>query len=192
MDAANLPLTVVVTRLVRAGREQAFEAAVREWIPTAVAFPGHLGVFMLRPTAGGREYGAVLRFRSHAAWEAFRDSAEYRSFQHSLREHLEADPRVETASGLEAWFAPPGASFVRVPPRWKQAVLTWVGVDLIALLLTYTLSPLTAGWPWVISFLTFNAAVVAGLAWVVMPVLTRLGRGWLTSPSTLPSEGRNR
>lgn len=192
MDAANPPLTVVVTRLVRAGREEAFEAAVREWIPTAVAFPGHLGVLILRPAAGGREYGAVLRFHSRAAWEAFRDSAEYRSFQDSLRQHLEADPRVETACGLEAWFAPHGAAYVRVPPRWKQAVLTWVGVDLIALLLTYTLSPLMAGWPWLVSFLTFNAAVVAGLAWVVMPVLTRLGRGWLASPTIPPSEGGNR
>ena len=192
MDTTDRPLTVVVTRLVRAGREDAFERAVREWIPTSIAFTGHQGVLMLRPAAGGREYGAVLRFQSLVAWEKFRDSAEYRAFQESLRDYLEAEPRMETASGLEAWFAPSSAAFVRVPPRWKQAVLTWLGVDLIALVLTYTLSPLTAGWPWLAGFLTFNAAVVAGLAWVVMPVLSRLARGWLNAHPETPTERTKR
>jgi len=71
---------------------------------------------MLRP-AGGREYGAVLRFQSSEAWEKFRDSTEHRAFQESLRDYLESEPRMETASGLEARFAPPSAAFVRVPPR---------------------------------------------------------------------------
>jgi len=63
-----------------------------------------------------------------------------------------------------------------------------MGVDLIALVLTFTLSPLTAGWPWLAGFLTFNAAVVTGLAWVVMPVLSRLARGWLSPDPRPPPE----
>jgi len=41
------------------------------------------------------------------------------------------------------------------------------------------LPPLTNGWPWVLAFITFNAGVVAGLTWVVMPLLSRLFRPWL-------------
>ena len=64
MGTAGEPVTVVITRTVREGSEEAFEAAVRAWISRALAFPGHLGVHMLRPPHGGREYGAVLTFRS--------------------------------------------------------------------------------------------------------------------------------
>lgn len=173
------PVTVVITRAVRPGREAAFEAAVREWIPAALKFPGHLGVHMLRPPPGGREYGAVLTFASADAWAAFRDDPAYRAFLAAVRDHLEADPRTETVTGLEGWFTPPGAA---VPPRWKGAAATWLGVNLTALALTYTLTPLTAGWPWGLAFVTFNAGVVAGLTWLVMPALSRLLRPWLEPP----------
>lgn len=36
-------------------------------------------------------------------------------------------------------------------------------------------------WPFWASFLLVNAIVVAGLTWVVMPVLTRLAGAWLTT-----------
>lgn len=171
------PVTVVITRAVKAGREAAFEAAVRAWVAEALTFPGHLGVHMLRPPPGGREYGAVLKFASADHWAAFRDDARYQAFLAAVRDHLEADPRVETATGLESWFTPPGAAPV-VPPRWKVALVSWAGVNLTALVLTYTLSPLTRGWPWGLAFVTFNAAVVAGLTWVVMPPLSRALRPW--------------
>jgi antibiotic biosynthesis monooxygenase (ABM) superfamily enzyme len=173
------PLTVLITRTVRAGREAAFEAAVRAWIPTALAFPGHLGVHMHRPPPGGREYAAVLKFCSGADWDAFAASDPYRRFLAGIREHLEADPRVETVSGLETWFTPPGTPVALAPPRWKMAVITWLGVNLTAAALSYVLPPLTAGWPWALAFVTFNAGVVAGLTWVVMPLLGRLFSVWL-------------
>ena len=133
---------------------------------------------MLRPPPGGREYGAVLKFPSAAAWEAFRDSADYRKFLDELKDHHDGE-RVEAVAGLEAWFAAPGATLMRVPPPWKMAVVTWVGVNLITLALTFTLVPLTAGWPWPLGFVTFNAGVVVGLTWLAMPVLTRAARPWL-------------
>jgi antibiotic biosynthesis monooxygenase (ABM) superfamily enzyme len=173
------PVTILITRAVRAGREAAFEEAVRAWVPTALAFPGHLGVHMLRPPSGGREYGAVLKFRSGADWDAFLASEQYRRFLADIRGHLEADPRVETVSGLEAWFTPPGTPVALAPPRWKMAVVTWVGVNLTAAALTQVVPPLTSGWPWAAAFVTFNAGVVAGLTWVVMPLLARLLRPWL-------------
>ncbi|MDY3563540.1 antibiotic biosynthesis monooxygenase [Gemmata sp. JC673] len=186
------PVTVVVTRVVRPGHEEAFERALREWVPRSVTHPGHLGVLILRPPAGGREYGAVLRFESWGAWENLRDSDDYRAFLEAIRDHLEHDPRVHTASGLEAWVAPAGAAFVPVPPRWKLALLTWAGVNLTALALTFILAPFTARLPWFVGFLIFNAAVVAGLTWVVMPVLSRAARRWLQGPPAGPGHAQRR
>src|SRR3954452_18009972 len=100
MGTAGEPVTVVITHAVREGSEEAFEAAVRAWIPRALAVPGHLGVNMLRPPHGGREYGAVLTFRSQADWAAFQRSSESLHFLAEVRQPLAGVPAVETLSGL--------------------------------------------------------------------------------------------
>ena len=179
-NATQDPVTIVITRAIRAGREAAFEAAVREWIKTALDFPGYLGVHMIRPPSGGREYGAVLKFQSRGAWDSFLASPDYQKFLDGIREHLDGDPNVETVCGLESWFTGSGAPIALAPPRWKMALVTWVGVDITALVLTYSLSLLMKSWPWGLAFLVFNAGVVAGLTWIVMPFLSRLFRPWLS------------
>lgn len=182
MSTNEEPVTVIITRTLLAGREAAFEEAVRVWIHKALTYPGYLGVHMLRPAPGGQEYGAVLKFATQANWDSFRASPEYLVFLAEIQEHLTAAPKVETVTGLESWFTAPGARVVRVPPRWKMAVVTWLGVNLTAIVLTFVIKPLLAGLPQALGFVTFNACVVTGLTWAVMPALSRLFRGWLLPP----------
>lgn len=177
------PVTIVITRTVRYGNEAAFEEAVKAWMPKSLAYPGHLGVHMLRPMPGSREYGAVLKFRSREEWQAFQHSPEYQQFMETIRPLLESEPQIETASGLESWFTPLGEHVVRVPPRWKMALVTWIGVCLTVYLVTFLFTPVTGQWPWFLGFITINAGVVAGLTWIVMPVLNRLFNSWLQPKS---------
>lgn len=180
------PVTLVITRTIRAGHEREFEEAVKAWIPTALARPGHLGVHMLRPMPGQREYGAVLKFRSRAEWEAFRDWPEYQRFLAAIRPFLETDQRVEALSGLESWFTPLGVRVTRVPPRWKMALVTWVGVSCVVYVVTSFVVPLLEAWPWFLGFLTANAVVVAALTWLVMPALNRVFGRWLLPDAAPP------
>jgi antibiotic biosynthesis monooxygenase (ABM) superfamily enzyme len=53
----------------------------------------------------------------------------------------------------------------------------------LAMILTLTIGPTIGEWPFVLRNAVFNACVVALLAWVVMPVVTRLLRGWLQPQS---------
>ncbi|MBL8823200.1 MAG: hypothetical protein JNJ77_11475 [Planctomycetia bacterium] len=154
----------------------------------ALKFPGYLGVHMLRPMPGSREYGAVIKFNSRDDWHAFRDSAEYRGFVESLRPMLETEPKIETICGLESWFTPLGQQFTRVPPRWKMAVVTWVGVSLTVYIVSWLLSPMTNHWPTLLAYMFANAVVVAGLTWIVMPLLNRVFRPWLL-PAHRPVSG---
>jgi len=179
MDSAAEPVSVIISRKVRAGSEAAFEATVKDWIPKATAFPGHLGVSMLRPPPGGKEYGAILKFRSQADWEAFQHWPDYLQFLAGVEPMLESVPDVQSLSGLESWFTPLGAQVTRVPPRWKQFAVTWLGVCVMGLALAYLYAPLTAGLPWAVSFLIGNAIAVSGLTWVVMPALSWAFRPWL-------------
>ena len=92
MENANEPVTVIITRFVRVGSESAFENVVKAFIPKALAFPGHLGVHMLRPPPGERDYGAVLKFRSQSDWDAFIQSPVYLEFLAENREEPPASP----------------------------------------------------------------------------------------------------
>jgi antibiotic biosynthesis monooxygenase (ABM) superfamily enzyme len=181
MENANEPITVIITRLVSAGNESAFEDAVKAFIPKALVFPGHLGVHMLRPSSGVREYGAVLKFRSHLDWDAFRNSAEYLAFFAQVAPFLEGPQHEETLCGLESWFTPMGERMTRVPPRWKMALITWIGVCLVVYAVNIGLWWWTYDWLGWLRFLVANAVVVVVLTWAVMPILNRLFRPWLHS-----------
>ncbi len=175
-------LSIIIRRVVRAGFQPEFEAAVRAFSPISVTFPGHLGVHVVPPPAGGREYVVILSFASGRAWREFQEWERYRSWLGEIRPFLADDPAMEEITGLETWFRMPGEPAVPLPPRWKMAVVTWVGVCLTVGTLNTVLGPWMAGWPWWASLLGLNAVVVAALTWVVMPLLSRCLRGWLRRP----------
>ena len=60
-----------------------------------------------------------------------------------------------------------------------MAVATFLGVFPLAMVLNVTLGPVIREWPFVARNAVFNAAVVTLLAWVVMPVITKVLRSWL-------------
>lgn len=183
MDNVSEPVTVIVTRVIRSGSEAAFEDALKAFIPTALAFPGHLGVHMLRPAPGGREYGAVLKFRERRDWDALLASPEYAAFLGEIEPHIEGPQKVVTLSGLESWFTPLGANMTQVPPRWKMAVVTWIGVSMTVVVVNLALAWPGFDWPGWLLYLVSNALVVVALTWGVMPVLSHAFRGWLLPAS---------
>ena len=71
---ASEPVTVVVTRRVRPGREAAYEAWLGRLLTAAGALPGYLGTTVTRPPPGGREYTSVFRFDSVEHLRGFEDS----------------------------------------------------------------------------------------------------------------------
>jgi uncharacterized protein len=174
MDAQ--PITIVITRRVRPDSLDAFERAVHAWVPRAVEFPGHLGALLVRPPAGGDEYGVVLRFRAAPDWEGFRQWAPYREFLSGIAPMLIDDPRIDVAHGLEAWME---TGRHGQPIRWRMAVVTFVAVNALVYGAMQLVSLVGPDWPFWLGFLVTNGIVVVSLAWVVMPLATRWLRVWL-------------
>ena len=56
-----------------------------------------------------------------------------------------------------------------LPPRWKMAFATYLGVVPVVMGLALTLGPLIRSWNFVLNNFVFNAFVVILLTWVVMP-----------------------
>ncbi|MDB6038999.1 MAG: hypothetical protein JWM99_2840, partial [Verrucomicrobiales bacterium] len=168
------PITVSITRTVKAGRETDFERALHDFVQRSLALPGQDGVHIMRPAfgSGSREYGIVRKFASREALEEFRASPEYLEWNQVAAELTEGQSRAEELTGLESWFTLPGAS-IRPLPKWKMAVSTFLGVCPVAMILNVALGPAIQSWPFVVSSIVFNAAMVASLTWIVMPLVTR-------------------
>jgi antibiotic biosynthesis monooxygenase (ABM) superfamily enzyme len=66
-------------------------------------------------------------------------------------------------------------------PRYKLAVVTWLGAYVVITLSLAVLGPTIAAWPLALRTLVLSALMVVALTWLVMPILTRLLRGWLVA-----------
>jgi uncharacterized protein len=173
-----MPIHVAITRRVRAGCEAEFQQALREFLQTSFAYGGVWGANMLTPPpdSDSREYGILRTFADEKERDAFYESPLFKAWDKKARTLTEGDPVYRQLHGLEAWFRSPIP-----PPRWKMAFATFLGVFPTAMILTLTLGPTIKSWPFLPRNAVFNACVVVLLTWVVMPLLTRLLRGWLHS-----------
>jgi antibiotic biosynthesis monooxygenase (ABM) superfamily enzyme len=175
------PVTVVVSRRVKPGREADYEAWIKGVTDAALTFPGHLGATVFRPSKPGEPYVLVYKFDSGATLDAWTTSETRAAFIERALE-MTTETTVEQLSGLETWFTLPGqgGGAIIPPPRWKMAILTATMVfsvgQILGPILHHVLDghlPVTA-----INAVSISIMVVL-LTWVIMPNMTKLLRPWL-------------
>ena len=176
MEQADHPVVVVVRRTARVGKTRDFEDAMRAFIAESAAAPGSLDFHVLRSCDdASREYTVVHRFADQSSRRAFVQSEMYGRWMARLREVTESEPHIQEFDGLAGWFVLPSKERPHAhPPRWKMALVTFMGV--------YPLTSTIPGWTAAalpgVHRLAANAVgtaiIVAALTWAVMPLLTRL------------------
>lgn len=172
---------VAVTRQVKPGCEEEFEQALREFARESLWEPGTTGVHLIEPVPGtnGCEYGILRSFESEQASRRFYDSEVFHQWQQRASHLVVGDAIVRRLNGLEAFFR----DAKLVPPRWKMAIVTWLGVFPSVLLWSSTLPQFLSGLPQLLVVAIVNVFVVVTLAWAVMPLLSKLFAGWLHAPT---------
>ncbi|WP_025916839.1 antibiotic biosynthesis monooxygenase [Herminiimonas sp. CN] len=183
------PVLLLVSRRAKPGHEAEFEWLMAEFITSAEAFPGCLGAQLVHP--GDEEavedtlYHALMAFEDASSLDAWQKSAERAAGLASIAPYIEGLAVVRGIAGLAHWFQPQTGAKHSQPPRWKVAVVTWLGifptVYLLFLLLGDVLAPLSL----LARIFLLTALVVAIMTWGVAPQLTRLLKPWLF-PSTTP------
>lgn len=91
---------------------------------------------------------------------------------------------VREVSGLAHWFQTSTNPTQAPPPRWKVAVVTWLGIFPTVYLLFLLLSDVLAPWPLLPRIMVITVLVVTLMTWLVAPQLTRLLKPWLYPSST--------
>lgn len=175
-------VTVLVTRRIKPGREAEFESLMNSMMLVASDFPGHLGGQMVQPTPEEPGlYQVVFAFDNDEHLQQWQNSPA-RSLGLSAIEPLTEGPaQTRQMIGMAHWFMT-GASH-SPPPRWKVAVVTWMGIFPTVLMLFILLGEHLAPWPLVPRVMVLTMLVVIIMTWVVAPQLTRWLKPWLHSHS---------
>ena len=191
-NTAAAPVTVIVTRRVRRGCAAEFERLMSGMQAAAARFPGHMGGFLIPPDASEHGcYRTLFAFDNEAHRQAWTRSAERIEWLGRIATVTYGDAAMRVLSGLETWFELPAARTKRPPPRWKMAIVTWMGIFPLVLLSSHTIAPalgrlvhplLTAS--------IVTALITVAMTWVVMPALVPLFSNWLypTSAETAPTQ----
>lgn len=174
-------VTAVIQQTVRRDAVAAYEQWLQKVVPIAARFPGHRGVNVIHPAAGGLQYTITIRFDSLAHAQDWFASDARRQLVEEVTPLLDADEKVETRTGLEFWFHPPAGQ----PPakRYKQYLLTLSVIYPLTMavpaLLQRLLGPVPVLSSYLVEHLLSSAAIVALMVYLVMPRYTRLMARWL-------------
>lgn len=178
----NGVVTLVIQHKVRSDALSGYEDWLQRTVKTASLQPGHLGANSIRPGGGSRLFTTVVRFTEAHLLQAWIDSSERAALIHEVLPLLEGGDHTEIRAGAEFWFTPPHAD-TPPPPRWKQAVLTYLVICPMTLLVPFLLSPLFERYPElagvILGNLIINFFVIVPVVFVIMPWVTRLSANWL-------------
>lgn len=184
MNTTSAPVTVMITRRVHPGRTAEFEQLMAGMRRDAARFPGHLGGFLISPEVPGLGcYRTLFAFDTEPHLQAWTQSAERQAWLARIAEVTYGDSAMRVLSGLEGWFALPSAQTRTPPPRWKMAIVTWLGIFPLVLVLSNTVGRLIAPTSPVLGVMVVTALVTVAMSWLVMPCLARLFARWLYPPA---------
>lgn len=189
--APNEIVTLVIKHRIQAGLETRYEQWLRRIVSVAAAYPGHLGVDVIRGTSGGlRLFTSVLRFHSARAMQDWMDSAERRELVREAEPMLADGDQTEINPHKEFWFNPAAEDSTGeggAPPRWKQACVSFLVILPLTLFVPIFWSPVFKLVPWLSGYVASTALVtitiVLLVVYLMMPAATRLLAPWLNAPS---------
>ncbi|MGB0712254.1 MAG: antibiotic biosynthesis monooxygenase [Gammaproteobacteria bacterium] len=177
-DDPDAPVTVMVTRRPKPGKEQEFEDYIAGITRATAEVPGHLGASVLRNEDNGRcLYRIVYRFDKRSNLDSWEASPE-RQHWHERAEAVSETPEISVASGLEAWFDLPTQGAPH-PPKSRLTFVIWVGIYFLVSVYSLLVGPFLDGLPMLLRIAILTGLVVPTMTYFVLPTLTRWFKPWL-------------
>lgn len=174
-------VTRIATRRAKPGREADYEALVADLFAAMAAQPGFHGAELIPPDGVEGEYQVIVRFDSEQSLAEWDTSSARERILDRLREVADGEPGYRRLTGLEAWFSQAVVPASMHPPRYRMALVTWLGIFPTVSLVMWVLTPRwqALGLPFLLTVAINTVIIVALMTWVVMPRLTRWLRGFL-------------
>jgi uncharacterized protein len=168
----------VIVQHIPPNATEVFLAWQRSISAAAAKFPGYQTTEVYPPSGGKDEWVAVVHFDDAQTLQGWLDSPQRAEWIAKLPREIRDFHLKLLPAGFGPWFA--GLPDDSGPlPHWKMFLTVLVGLYPTVMLLTFFLSPHTNRFGLAVAMLIGNAASVAFLEWLGMPVMSRLLGPWL-------------
>lgn len=167
------PVTTVDTRVIVAGRGDAFAGWMDELRQVIARQPGQRDGTMLLAQRGGFAH-LLYRFDSRRALDAWLASAACQRL----------DAQAQDFSLLRRQIGMGDHPQINLPneataSKWRRALLTWATVTPLLLCLNALTQATIASWPRPLSLALSSAVLTMLLTWIVLPWITRRAQTWV-------------
>ena len=177
------PVTVSISRQIKAGREADYEQWVSGVIEAAGNFEGHLGTNILRPAdKTDHKYVIIYRFDSYEHCQQWEQSETRQHWLDKLKPFVEGEAETRRSTGLEFWFDLPLLP-AKKPATWKMSLVLIVVVFIILMAIQLLLGPILNPLPIWLRTLIVVVFQVLLLSYLIMPRVTLILRDWLFAKS---------
>jgi len=174
------PVTVSISRRVKAGCEQAYEDWISGVVEAASTYPGHLGTNVLRPgPATNHEYVIIYRFDSYAHCQTWETSYLRQQWLEKLHDLVVGEATTKRGTGLEFWFDLPELPTHKAASPKKMALVLIVVVYVLVMAINILFQPILDQLPFFLRILFVVVTQVLLMTFLVMPRVTKLLKNWL-------------
>ena len=124
-------ITAVITRNIKPGHEKEYDEWLRRYMTLENKVPGYLGTTIIAP--GGKSSSVryiINRFSDTVTLDAWESSPEARKLIEEANKC--STMHYTSATGLETWFYVSDLKAIVAPPRWKMAIVAFIGAFCIS------------------------------------------------------------
>lgn len=178
MANENSAVSVVVDRTVLPGKVVQFENYLKQIIQASSQYPGYIGTDVINPT-GDNRYILVFRFASQRELEEWSASEPRNYWVNKIDEVIEKPTQLNTLTGLETWFYLSNNNGSPPPPRYKMAIITYLGIAPTFLVFNLLFGQFFNFVPEHLSIFVKAPFIVILMTYLVMPALTKLFKSYL-------------
>jgi uncharacterized protein len=179
-DSQKKPVTTIVKRTVKPGREAKYEQWVKDTTKDLSQFPGYMDITMIKPSTGAKskEYVLIIRFDTYEHVNSWENSATRNKRIEEAKDFTENLTNTKV-TGLEYWFPLPEIPKASVPPRYKMAFVTGLAIYPLSLIVNIVYNYLNLSPNPYIRGLVVTICLVVLMTYLVMPKMTSIFRSWL-------------
>jgi uncharacterized protein len=188
-ETGDDPVTVMISRRIKPGRETDFEGWLAGITQEAHRFSGYLGANVIRPSSTTQpEFVTIFRFDSYTNLMQWENSDVRQRWLKVADEMAEGENQIQRLSGLEFWFTPPNRS--AAPPRYKMTIILTLVIFVLSLVFTPLVKTLLKDFPPILSQLITVVIQVVLMTYLILPYFTQLLSRWLFA-TPLPKRSKH-
>jgi antibiotic biosynthesis monooxygenase (ABM) superfamily enzyme len=125
-DQNSSEVTIVVSRKIKHGYEKEYDDWLRLVLALERKFHGYLGTIIIMD--GGADSAVrhiIFKYNNKTSLDMWENSGERNKLIEEGNNY--STPYLQKATGLETWFTLPNTKAIVAPPKWKMAIVAFIG-----------------------------------------------------------------